>query len=255
MKATKDAGLRVGLMASVMLLGGCLTLDPYQVAREQKQKERWLGTPVDVPVQAPAFDEKQARKQLVAGNARIQGGLYHRIVRHGRDAGVEDGLLGVGSNEQSAANIRVWLMPLTDHVQQWLQLDEKNRQDRNGFFTSNNTRIENHIPHPKVFRQAWMARTDASGNFVISGVGPGRYALVSDDISIYTMRRKDHHVGTDYQASGYMQNGHTVTPVGGTVAHVESTYQRMRTVVRFRKVLEVADRQVIDLGRERMWVR
>lgn len=242
-------------MSAAVLSGGC-TLDPYEVARQQREHERWLSTPVELPVETPAFDERQARQRLVAGKTRVQGSFFHKIVRHGRFAGSEGGVILDATPEEPAANIRVWLMPLTDHVQQWLELEEKNARDRASWLTKNRTRIEDFRPDPRVFRNAWMARTDSSGSFIITGVGPGRYALVCEDVAIFTMRREDHHLGTSYQSTGYLYGGNTVTPMGGTVAHVESQYQRMRTVVRYRKILDVtADQQAIDIGRVRMRTR
>jgi hypothetical protein len=162
------------LIVSIMLFG-CVS--PMQKA-DQDAKLKQANTAVEEKVLTP-FDEKQAKAAMQKGDATIKGVLYHKVNSYGKNAGNDPTI--TMSPPTFLPNVKVWLLPATDHLAEYLRLEKENQNNR---ARSKNVQLKHYILDERVFNYMQTTQTDASGRYFFKNVKSGRYYVLAQNQNI-----------------------------------------------------------------------
>ena len=220
----KSALLSVAVAAT---LAGCAS--PMLQAEKQASIDQ-ANTPLATKITVP-FNEQQAKAALETGPTNIKGVLYHKLIRGGRQSG-GDPIIALGSPVY-LKNVNVFLYPVTDHLLEYVRLDNENRK-RKGFF-SKDKQVREFITDPSFSKYSIVSKTDANGRYFFNSLKPGRYYVVAQNQDIFT-------TGTERVSAG-TSNISDVWGYIGTVQHYKNQDFRVKTPVEYAEFIEIKSGQ------------
>ena len=220
----KSALLSVAVAAT---LAGCAS--PMLQAEKQASVDQ-ANTPLETKITVP-FNEQQAKAALETGPTNIKGVLYHKVKSGGRQSGA-DPIIALGSPVY-LKNVAVALYPVTDHLLEFVRLDNENKKRK--YFFSKNKQVKKLIADPNFYKYSIGTKTDANGRYFFNSLKPGRYYVVAESQNVFT-------TGTERVSAG-TSNISDVWGYIGTVQHYKNQDFRVKTPVEYAEFIEIKSGQ------------